>query len=269
MKYFGWLYYSEEDAKRNHTFINELIQEASKQQILLKLKFEHELDKTLNEPIDFVWNRTRNYKVALHYENRNIAVFNNSFVNQVANNKWLTYELAEKLNIPTIPTWKELNENINFPVVVKSISGHGGQQVALCHSPQDAAYYIDLFGKETSIIQPFIESNSQDIRVWVLGNEILGSVLRTGTNSFKSNYTLGGTIEKFPLPKELIDSIHKIIEHINSDYVGIDFIRGKDGEFYLNELEDPVGARSFYNLYDDVNLSKLLISHIKLSLIKK
>lgn len=265
MKYVGWLFYSEEDAKRNNSFINELIQEAFKQQIILELKLEHEL-KTI-ESVDFVWNRTRNYQLAKIFENENITVFNNSLVNQIANNKWLTYQLAQKLNIPTMPTWQKIHDDIKFPVVVKSISGHGGKQVALCHSLQEVNKYIELFGENTSIIQPFIESNNQDIRTWVLGKEILGSVLRTGSNHFKSNYTLGGSISRFQLPKEVINYIDTIVEHINSDYIGIDFIRSIDGKFYLNEIEDPVGARSFYNLYD-VNLSKLLIKHIQQSLNK-
>lgn len=267
MKYLGLLYYSEEDAKRNSGFINALIREAYKQQIELKLKLEHEKENS-KESVDFVWNRTRNYKLAVTFENRNIPVFNNSYVNKIANNKWLTFELADKLNIPTIPTWRTINEQIKYPVVVKSISGHGGKQVALCYSQQEAKNYFNLFGEDATIIQPFIESNNQDIRTWVVGNKILGSVLRTGTSSFKSNYTLGGTIEKFSLPNDVTDYIHQIVEFLNSDYIGIDFIRSKDGTFYLNELEDPVGARSFYDLYDG-NLSRLLISHIKQSLDNK
>lgn len=267
MKYLGLLYYSEEDAKRNSSFINELIKEAYKQQIELKLKLEHEKVDS-QESIDFVWNRTRNYKLAVSFENRNIQVFNNSLVNKIANNKWLTFELAKKLKIPSIPTWRKINEQINYPIVVKSISGHGGKQVALCYSKDEVNKFIQLFGEDATIIQPFIESNNQDIRTWVLGNKILGSVLRTGTSSFKSNYTLGGTIEKISLPNDVTNYIHQIVEYVKSDYIGIDFIRSKDGTFYLNELEDPVGARSFYDLYD-VNLSKLLISYMKQSLDSK
>ena len=38
---------------------------------------------------------------------------------------------------------------------------------------------------------------------------------------------------------------------LNSNYIGIDFLPRPDGKWLLNEIEDPVGARSFYNLYDE------------------
>ncbi|MEL4025708.1 ATP-grasp domain-containing protein [Lysinibacillus endophyticus] len=257
----GWLFYSEQDAKKNKSFIDELIAEARTQQIELILKFEHEYNLHHHFDIDFVWNRTRNYKVALYFEQQNIKTFNNHLVNKLANNKWDTYQFAKKLNIPSIPSWKALPEQITYPVVVKSVSGHGGQEVVLCKTEQEVNQYINQFGKDSSIIQPFMPSNNQDIRVWMLGEQILGSVLRTGSDNFKSNYTLGGTIEHFLIPENLKSYLYKITRELNSDYIGIDFIKS-DGVYYLNELEDPVGARSFYNLYD-VNLPQVLISYIK------
>ncbi|SOC02591.1 ribosomal protein S6--L-glutamate ligase [Ureibacillus xyleni] len=256
----GWLFYTEEDANKNLTFINELIHEARAQRIDLTLKFEHEFNIQDLTNVDFVWNRTRNDELALYFEQQNIKVFNNHYVNKLANNKWLTYQFAKKLNIPCIPTWDTLPDSLTFPVVVKSVEGHGGQEVALCHSLQEVNHYINLFGKNSSIIQPFMPSNNQDIRIWMLGEQILGSVLRTGKESFKSNYTLGGTIEHFHIPEELKCYLKKIVHELKSDYIGIDFIKSNN-VFYLNEMEDPVGARSFYHLYD-VNLPHLLISYI-------
>lgn len=265
MIYTGWLLYTEEDAEKNDSFINELIVEAREQQIELTLKLQHEIEINSNTPnIDFVWNRTRDEKVAHYFEKHHIRVFNSSFVNKLANNKWLSYLFAKEMGIPCIPTWREMPQNVQFPVVVKSVSGHGGREVAICHSYEEVNHYIKLFGLNTSIIQPYIKSNSQDIRIWVLGDRILGSVVRTGNNSFKSNYTLGGSIARFNIPIELSNIIQSIVKKIKSDYIGIDFIPTIDGQFYLNELEDPVGARSFYNLYE-TNLSKTLITYIRKS----
>ena len=266
MNYIGWLFYTEQDAQNNDAFIQALIKEAREQHIDLQLVFKHEFNTLIDKAhVTFIWNRTRNHYITEYFEQKNIKVFNNSYVNKIANNKWETYILAKQLNIPCIPTWKCLPKNVQFPVVVKSISGHGGQEVALCHNPLEVSYYRNHFGQEHSIIQPYIESNKQDIRVWSLGNKILGSVLRTGTNDFKSNYSLGGTIEKFQVHEELITQIQVLASHLKSFYIGIDFIRSVDGRFYLNEIEDPVGARSYFNLYND-DLCKILITHIKQSI---
>ena len=82
----------------------------------------------------------------------------------------------------------------------------------------------------------------------MIGEEVVGAVKRTGKDSFKSNYTLGGSVEKYTLSSWQEKEVVKIARALKSDYIGIDFLLLPDGQWLLNEIEDPVGARS---LYDD------------------
>lgn len=262
MTIVGWLIYEEQDAKLNTTFIDMLINAAKQQHIDLQLKIMEHFDfGTFNESPAFIWNRSRDFQLADFFEQQGILVLNNSTVNKIANNKLLAQDLAKRLHIPHIPTWTALPPSIELPIVAKSLDGHGGKEVVLCENMEQAQLFLQKHPNK-AIFQPFIRSNSQDIRVWMLGDTILGAVKRTGQNSFKSNYTLGGHIEKYKPDNELTSYIHKLTDHLQSDYIGIDFLLGEDGHYYFNEIEDPVGARSYFDLYSH-HLPEILVQYIK------
>lgn len=198
-----------------------------------------------------------------HYYALGVKTFNIPVVNAIANDKLKAQQLARSLDIPCIATWTEPNTEMIYPVVVKTKDGHGGKEVVLCTTEAELNERLCLFG-ENSIIQPFISSNNQDVRIWVLGKTIIGAVKRTG-KTFKSNYTLGGTIEIFDVPATLAQYVAKLVDTLQSDYIGIDFLVGEDGQFYFNEIEDPVGARSFFDLYKE-DLPTLLIDYLLIQL---
>ena len=72
----------------------------------------------------------------------------------------------------------------------------------------------------------------------------------SGSDSFKSNFTLGGSVEKYTLSSWQEKEVRKIAKALKSDYIGIDFLLLPDGGWMLNEIEDPVGARSLYVTHD-------------------
>ncbi|MER1999087.1 MAG: ATP-grasp domain-containing protein [Lysinibacillus sp.] len=256
----GYLFYERSDATVNARFIEQLQLAAKAQQIELQLGYPDELQQ-LQLDVDFVWNRSRQAAVSYYFEAKNVRVFNNAKTNEIANDKLLATRFVERLHIETVPTWQQIEQITAYPVVVKSIDGHGGKEVRLCESEVELHQQLEQLRDKSVIFQPYIEANAQDVHVWMLGTTIIGAVLRTGKNDFKSNYTLGGTIEKFELPKPLHQNVLTITEALRSDYIGIDFIKGVDGTFYFNEIEDPVGAKSYYDLYDD-QLAKRLIRYI-------
>lgn len=256
----AYLCYERPDATINKVFIEQLQKAAEQRHIELTVIFPDELEQ-LSTDVHFVWNRSRQAHVATYFEDRSIRVFNNARTNKIANDKLLAQQFVESLQIQSIPTWQKLKDVTAYPVVLKSIDGHGGQEVVLCQDESTLKEQLQHFQLKKMIVQPYIESNAQDVRVWMLGNDVLGAVLRTGKTDFKSNYTLGGSIEKFELPPDLAEAVYSITNELRSDYIGIDFIKGIDDQFYFNEIEDPVGAKSYYDLYND-QLANRLIDYI-------
>ena len=181
-----------------------------------------------------------------------------------------TYELALLLGIPTVPTRlvTAIDDISQFPVVLKTVDGYGGSEVDLCNDKLDAKKFFSNHRSRKIIAQPYVETMAQDVRVFVIGEEVVGAVKRTGNSSFKSNYTLGGSIEKYTLSSFQEKEVIKIALALKSDYIGIDFLLLPDGGWLLNEIEDPVGARSLYAFYE-FSITMNLIKIIKIKYIDK
>ncbi|MFD1203985.1 RimK family alpha-L-glutamate ligase [Sporosarcina contaminans] len=260
----GYLYYTAYEAERNSGFIDEMYKCAKKADITLRLLVE---GKEPNRDADFILFRDRNSSLSKRWESEGFRVVNRSEVNAIANNKLRTYELSTILGIPTIPSKKILSTaNIHgYPVVLKTVNGHGGNEVFLCHTQEQADEFFTAFHDKTAICQPYIESNAQDVRVFMIGNDVVGAVKRKGNDSFKSNYTLGGSIEKYSLSEWQVRQVQTIAKALKSDYIGIDFLLLPDGRWVLNEIEDPVGARSLYKTHD-FSIAEKLIQYIQKSL---
>lgn len=257
----AYLLYSEEDAVKNHLFIDQLQREGRTYDVDLQLIIDSPSLRA-NDYVDglFFWNRTRHTSLSRQLEGY-IRVINRSTVNEIANDKRKALQFTTLLGIPTVPEipFERLSET-DFPVVVKSIDGHGGLDVQKCHTLEEVQRYLKKV--PMSLIEPYIETNATDVRVWMIGDEIIGAVKRIGAaHDFRSNYTLGGSIEKFSLTAQQVAMLKKIQRALKSDYIGIDFLHINDEDLLFNEMEDPVGARSFYDLYD-ATLPQQLWQHI-------
>ena len=257
----GYLYYSAAEASRNSMFIDDLVTEASKAGIELQLLVSGQTPTT---PLDFILFRDRDPALALEWESSGFRLFNRAEVNRIANDKSVTADLSLLLGIPTVPTKKihHPKQILSYPCVLKTVDGHGGNEVLLCKSVTQATRFMEQYNEHQIILQPFIETGAQDVRVFMLGTEVLGAVKRTGNGSFKSNYTLGGSAEAY-IPNAWQEKVAvKIAKAIKSDYIGIDFLLLPDGSWLLNEIEDPVGARSLYATHS-FSVAERLMNYIK------
>ena len=248
------LLYETADAKRNHGFIEELQRFGDFSLIQWDDWSEKGLamlvDKLRGETVLF---RARRPEAACFLEEHGIRLVNRAEVNRIANDKWQSFQLLLLLGVPAIPTYREAKE---FPCIAKTADGHGGSQVWLVDSAEELPE-----SSSPLIFQPVIEHQA-DVRAYVIGTEVVGAVKRSGNDSFKANYSLGGTIEKYVLTATQEKDVLRIARALNSDYVGIDFLLLEDGRHLFNEIEDPVGARSFYETHDE-NIAELLVEHIR------
>lgn len=263
----GILIYEKAEIERNQSFIDRLIKAA--------ITHGHSLtvidDQGTIPEADFIFFRTRNPKLSNKLEQRSIPMFNRAEVNVIANDKLKAIQLVQLLGIATVPTKKieTISDIHEYPVVLKTINGYGGKQVELVHTEKEATSFLTTFAESTVIAQQYIETNATDIRVFMLGNEVLGAVKRIGPkNSFKSNFTLGGTVEKYSLDSQQTANTEKIAKALKSDYIGIDFLLLPDGTWLFNEIEDPVGARSYFETTNK-DIAEPIMEYIHKKLTKK
>ena len=207
--------------------------------------------------VDFVINRTRDTLVATHFEKMGCRVFNNSEVTELCNHKGKTHQLVNGANIPSVKTllgnvhyFNPETLPFNYPVILKSVSGHGGSEVFKINNQSELTHALDTLRTEDFVLQELCANPGIDVRVFALGKKILAAVKRTSTSSFKSNYSLGGSATAYSLTPEEEAMVNQILSLADFDFVGIDFIFNKEGQFLFNEIEDVVGTRTLYLNYD-------------------
>lgn len=196
----------------------------------------------------YVINRTNDCSVAERFEKRGIRVFNPSEFSRLANDKQLCYDFMEKNGVEIMPTRYGVP-----PFVKKPKDSHGGNGVVMCLNAEDY--------DENAVCQKPASDLGKDLRVWVLGGEIVASMLRESKTDFRSNYCLGGEAKEYSLNSEEVEKINRIISLVNGDYYGIDFVFN-NGKIVFNELEDAVGARMLY-AKTDIDIIDMYCQYIK------
>lgn len=280
----GWLIYNKIDAEKNKAYIDWFIYEANQQNILLTLVLREELvigiidnRRTIRlgreavNPPDIVIIRTIEPLLSLHLESCGSTAFNSSTISHICNDKARTHHYIKDLGVPMVDTLFTKKEYVQssfppmpYPLVVKEVAGRGGKQVHLVNDKQEWSQCISAISTDI-IIQTCNVQRGKDIRIFVIGKEIIAAVLRESSSDFRSNFTLGGSARLYVLSEKEIATIMKIITHFDFDMVGIDFLIGLDGELLFNEIEDIVGSRTLSKL-SDINILQKYVTHIKLKL---
>lgn len=266
----AWLIYDDEGAKRNADYIALHKEIGISQGISFVLKRAEDLLQNIpNEHPDFAIVRAICPTLSKRLEEDGILIFNPAFVSEICNDKGKTIEyVAEKTEVPVIPTERfaagELTESLlaaHPDSVVKAVDGHGGTQVF--RSEKAIAEIRRGLGDSDFIIQPFIKCGGRDVRVYVIGKEIVGAVERTSPDGFKSNYSQGGAVCLYSLTEREKNFVRQICEVFSFGMVGIDFIIDETGAFVLNEIEDVVGARMLYACCPEIDLLGKYFSYIR------
>jgi RimK family alpha-L-glutamate ligase len=272
----AWLLYDKFRMERNINYINIYFEECKKRNIELKLILIEDVEfgirnnkcnlfyknKKCSMP-QFVIMRTINPLLTKHFELMGVPVFNNSFVSTICNDKQKTYQYVSKANVEIMDTSfikKGTSTSIKYPSIVKPSFGSGGENVFLVKNEYEFKKAINSISDESIVIQKPASDLGKDLRVYVLKDQIIASILRVSNSDFRSNYSLGGLAEVYNLNQEEKSIVYKIIEMFDFSLVGIDFVFHR-GKMVFNEIEDVVGARMLYSK-TDINIVSLYLDFI-------
>lgn len=293
----AWIVYDKERAKGNERFVLHFSRGLKKHGFEVEVVYTEDAD--LGNPPDIAVMRTYNMEFHVRLADAGVYILNNAQTAIFGNNKFLAYRLAEKARLNVMPYYLVKNprakmepqvppcfigrnKNIvvvksalikrqtaeehaidkipdRFPLVAKSVDGHGGDEVFWINSLDDFYKCCDTL-KEDFILQEPCDTLGKDVRVYIIGGEIVTAVLRESTNDFRSNFSLGGKVSPYNLSAKEIREVRKISKCIDIDYGGIDFIFHK-GKLFFNEIEDIVGAKNIY-MFGDMDILGLFADYI-------
>ena len=154
---------------------------------------------------------------------------------------------------------------IGFPCVVKVLVGSHGEGIYLS---RDRCSFRDLMelvaslnGDQSLILQNYIgDRPGQDLRVWVIGGQVVGAMLRRSTDgSFKANITRGGRGEAYPLVPMIEVLARECAATLGLEIAGVDLLF--DGDQYrvceINSAPEFAGFESATGM----NIAQLVLQH--------
>ena len=208
---------------------------------------------TTPEKSDFVlfWNKDIVLGSAL--EAKGLRLFNPSEAIRLCDNKALTVmALANKIKMPktiSLPmTFDTIGYNgfdfidaiadeLGYPFVIKECYGSYGGQVYLADCKEKAETILRNVGAGDCIAQEYISTSfGRDIRVYVVGNQVVAAMERRNDHDFRANITNGGSAHPFTLTKNQEEMALAAARELKLDFAGVDLLFSKDDEPVLCEV---------------------------------
>ncbi|HDL3659234.1 TPA: RimK family alpha-L-glutamate ligase, partial [Mannheimia haemolytica] len=175
--------------------------------------------------------------VLRHFEAKGIPVLNHSAAFALARDKWRTLQKLAKHNLPVpntnfaghlVSVKSQLNQ-FAFPLISKVLNGSQGNGVMLFEGKNNAEAVLATFRQvnEPYLCQQFVgDAKGQDIRAFVIGNEVVAAMSRTSvTGDFRANIHQGGTAQPIELTQMERALAIKATKTIGLDIAGVDFLR--------------------------------------------
>ncbi|WP_040214234.1 ATP-grasp domain-containing protein [Clostridium polynesiense] len=228
---------------------------------------------------DFVIFWDKDVRLAAHLENCGLRVFNSSRSIAVSDDKTLTYELLSNKGIPMAKTiiapfvygnmkakdiefYNYVEEELGYPMIIKEAFGSFGAQVYMVSDREELILRIKEIGSKPYLFQQYIKSShGRDIRLNVVGDKVVASMLRRSSGDFRANISAGGTMEAYsPTDKEKELAV-KCTKLIGADFAGVDLLFDENEEPILCEINSNAHMKNIYDC-TGVDVAEYILDYI-------
>ncbi len=194
----------------------------------------------------------RGVAIVRQFERKGIIVLNKSNGIVSSRDKLLACQMMSDNKVPVpitahVGSWKDTTRAVSrvggTPCVIKSTEGTHGYGVFLAKSDQQARQlvYQMLERNMRPLVQEYIkESHGQDVRVLVVGGEVIATMKRKAHGTeFRSNFHLGGSVEVFEISDEQKRIACLAAKTMNLDIAGVDMLLSNRGPLILEVNSSP------------------------------
>ena len=152
-------------------------------------------------------------------------------------------------------------EKLGYPLIAKESFGSLGKGVYLISNRDELIKKAEELKCMPHLFQEnILTSFGKDVRVIVIGNKVVGAMLRQSNGDFRSNIAEGGHGAIYTLDAKAKALCEKVSKILNLDYCGIDLLFGKDGPIICE-----VNSNAFFNTFEkvtNINVAKLYAEYI-------
>lgn len=217
--------------------------------------------------------------LARSLEQQGIRLFNSSRTIAVCDDKRETHMVLQKAGIPmprtivapmtyegigftSLDFLPEVETRLGFPLIVKEAFGSFGEQVYLARDHMELLSLVSHCNTCKLLFQEYIEqSHGRDVRLQVVGDQVIAAMLRHSDDDFRANITAGGRMEVHTPSKEEVRLALRAAKAVGADFAGVDLLFGPQGPLVCEVNSNA----HFKNLLDctGVNTAKEILPYIK------
>ncbi|MCX7772516.1 MAG: RimK family alpha-L-glutamate ligase [Clostridia bacterium] len=229
---------------------------------------------------DFVLFWDKDVRLARQLERLGLRLFNKAQTISVCDDKTLTHQVLADQSIPMPKTIFAplvfphltvdeegfialIEKELTYPMVVKEAFGSFGAQVYLAKNRQELCDLRKKLLTVPHLYQEYIRtSHGRDVRLQVVGNEVVASMLRTSDTDFRANISAGGHMMQFLPPKSFQELAVKAAQAVGADFAGVDILFGEDEKPILCEINSNAHMKNIYEC-TGMDVAERIIRYIK------
>jgi RimK family alpha-L-glutamate ligase len=197
------------------------------------------------------------YRVdALHWiEDRGIPVVNSAQAIERSVDKFYTTALLQEAGLPvpeTVVCERAADAmaaigrilDSGAEVIVKPIFGSMGHGLVRIADMDVAWRVVRPLEQVRSVfyVQRAIDHGGRDVRLFVVGGEVVGAIERTAApGDWRTNVARGGSARGINAPQDWCESAIAAAEAVGADYAGVDLLLSSSGEMFVLEVNGIPG----------------------------
>lgn len=288
----GWIVYNGHLKSPKFLDYAKLIQEAAHQKgISMTIYPNYELLSTLSvesvsvagadttEHPDFVVFGDKDILLARQLELMGIPVYNSADSIEACDHKGIMYQRLAQNHLPIPKTilgpkifikTDELHlthlinegEKLGFPLIIKEAYGSFGEQVYLVHTKEEMMKTLKSIHNRPFLLQKFVSASyGRDVRLNVVGDQVVASMLRYSEDDFRANVTTGGKMEPYSPSDAEEELAIRASKAIGTTFCGVDLLYDEDGEPVICEVNGNAQIRNIYEC-TGINVAEKMIEYV-------
>jgi ribosomal protein S6--L-glutamate ligase len=137
-------------------------------------------------------------------------------------------------------------ETLGGDVVIKPVFGSEGRGMVRVSDPELAWRTFRTLERTQSLlyVQQFIRHPGWDLRVFIVGGDVLATMRRDARDDWRTNVAQGGTARVAEMSPEAERLALRAAEAVGAPIAGVDLLPGPHGEWYVIEVNAVPGWRA-------------------------
>lgn len=217
--------------------------------------------------------------LGFYLKSRGVPVYNDPAVIDLCDNKATQYIRLAEAGLPMPKTiiapkvypnfsilqsgyFERVMDELSLPMVIKEGHGSFGMKVYLINDESEFYEKVEALRGVDFVFQEFIASSrGRDIRVNIVGGEIVAAMQRRSETDFRANITNGGQASLIELTNSQRIVAIQAAEAVGAEFAGVDLLFGENEEPLVCEVNAAAHIRNILNV-TGINVADAMIAYI-------